>query len=302
MFTPSLPQPRTVAHRWRRFSNPPTSIVLHTPTPMTHTLPTTRPSPRRLRRALLATAFAAFFVLTGCDSYGDDPYDEPERTVVVASGDITAELAAFRAILGDSLNRAPGATTGRREIDWDGVPAAFSDNDTFAGDFFNLTDPDGPNGRKRGAVFATPGTGFRVSGTDLADVDPSYGAQFDAFSPTKTFVAVGSAVTDVTFKRPGEDVDAVVHGFGVVFSDVDTEGSATVEFFSATRSLGRYAAPAAAQGVSLVGVHFPNDDVVRARIVSGGAALGVGVLDVSDGGAADLVVMDDFLYDEPRAR
>ena len=294
MFMPALPQPRTAAHRWRRFSH--ASLSLKTPAPMTH------PAPRRALHALLTTAFAAALALTGCDSYdGDDPYDEPERTVVAASGDIAADLDAFRAVLGDSLNRAPGATTGRREIDWDGVPAAFSDTDAFPGDFFNLVDPDGPNARKRGAVFSTPGSGFRVSGTDLADVDPSYGAQFEAFSPTKTFVAAGSAVTDVTFQRPGEATAAAVHGFAVVFSDVDAEGSATVEFFSATRSLGRYAAPAAPQGVSLVGAHFPDEDVVRVRIVSGGAALGAGVLDVSDGGAADLVVMDDFLYDEPRA-
>ena len=260
----------------------------------------TRPiSSRRTPRALLATLCAALFVLTGCDT--SDVVDESARTVVTASGDIPADLAAFRTILGDSLNQAPGATTGRREIDWDGVPAAFSDNDAFPGDFFNLTDPDGPNARKRGAVFATPGTGFRVSGTDLADIDPSYDAQFDAFSPTKTFVAAGSAVTDVTFQRPGEATAAAVHGFGVVFSDVDVAGAATVEFFSAAGSLGRYAAPVAPQGISLVGVHFPDDDVVRVRIVSGGGALGAGVHDVSDGGSADLVVMDDFLYDEPRA-
>ena len=195
MYTPSLPKPRTAAHRWRRFSNPPTPAFLYTPTPMTRPTPTPR-------RALLATTCAVFLALTGCDSY-DDVNDEPERTVVVAAGDITADLDAFRAILGDSLNKAPGATTGRREIDWDAVPAAFSDSDAFPGDFFNLTDPAGPNGRKRGAIFSTPGSGFRVSSLDMADVDPSYDTQFDAFSPTRTFVAAGSAVTDVTFKRPG---------------------------------------------------------------------------------------------------
>jgi hypothetical protein len=42
--------------------------------------------------------------------------------------------------------------------------------------------------------------------------------------------------------------------------------------------------------------------VTRVRIVSGNAALGEGVRDVSDGGREDLVVMDDFLYSEPQAR
>ncbi len=45
---------------------------------------------------------------------------------------------------------------GRREINWDGVPAAFTNNDLFPGNFFNVNSP-------RGVLFTTDGSGFRIS-------------------------------------------------------------------------------------------------------------------------------------------
>ena len=259
-------------------------------------------NPNRLHFGAYLTLLllAAVPLSIGCDS-GSSNSESPVHRVVSGAGNITAALDTFRAVLGEPLNSTPDETDGRREVNWDGVPAAFTNTSTFPGDFFNNTDPAGPNGRKRGSVFTTPGTGFRVSDNDLADLDPSYDAQFDDFSPARTFVSVGSTVTDVTFKVPGQNTAATVHGFGVVFSDVDRKGSATMEFFSATRSLGRFEAPPYSQGFSFLGVHFPEDDVVRVRIVSGTKPLGAGVLDVSSGGTADLVAMDDFLYDEPLA-
>ncbi|MSV28059.1 MAG: hypothetical protein EXQ52_04845, partial [Bryobacterales bacterium] len=85
-----------------------------------------------------------------------------------------AVINAFRADLGGGLN-APGAcspnpcTTGRREINWDAVPASFSSPNAFPGGFFNGTTGVQPAGRIRGAAFSTPGTGFRVSATDFSD-------------------------------------------------------------------------------------------------------------------------------------
>ena len=83
-------------------------------------------------------------------------------------------------------------------------------------------------------------------------------------------------------------------------SDVDQANTAGVEFFNGTKSLGIYTATPAAQGFSLVGVSFPQEKITRVKITSGNGLLAAGVKDISDGGNKDLVVMDDFLYDEPK--
>jgi hypothetical protein len=242
---------------------------------------------------MVALAMAA--VVGGCNSAEDEPLLPHE--VVTGSGDVSGSVAQFRALLGDPLNGAtPGAQpAGRREINWDGVPASFTDNDAFPGDFFNTRSP-------RGAVFTGPA--FRVSGRNLAEVDSSYAGQFTFFSPQKTFAVEGSTVMDTEFQVPGTTTPAAVRGFGVVFVDVDRPGSATLEFFGGGASLGRFEAPVQSAGspLSFLGVVFQDTVVTRVRIVSGRAPIGAGVKDLSDGGSQDLVVMDDFLYSEPEAR
>src|SRR5690349_9256637 len=83
------------------------------------------------------------------------------QTVRQASGlstaDIQGAVDAFRADLGGANNGAGGTfTTGRREINWDGVPDQFSAPNNLPANFFNTTS-------SRGLVLATPGTAFQVS-------------------------------------------------------------------------------------------------------------------------------------------
>ena len=263
---------------------------------------------------LQPTFYAPLFALalaTGCDSaagpIGSPPPPPPPPPSYVTyetlgdSVSIAAKLTEFRAALGGQLNapNSPPADSGRREINWDGVPAALTDVDTFPAGFFNANS-------KRGAVYATPGTGLRVDSTDFASVNAGLAAQFTTFSAKKLFMPVGSNVVDVSFRLVGTTTLGLVKGFGAVFVDVDKPGSTTIEFFDAQdQSLGVVRSPnhtGGAQLLSFVGAVFEAPIVARVRITSGDAALTATIQDVSAGGAADLVVMDDFLFGEPRAQ
>lgn len=207
-------------------------------------------------------------------------------------------LAAFRAALGGSLNapNSPPADSGRREINWDGVPAGLTDVDTFPAAFFNVNS-------KRGAVYATPGTGLRVDSTNFAAVNAGVGAQFNSFSHKKLFMPVGSNQVEVDFKLSGTTTSGLVKGFGVVFTDVDRTGSTTIEFFDKNgASIGTVTAPARSgtREFSFVGAVFAQAIVAKVIITSGDAALNGTITDLSAGGTSDLVAMDDFVYGEPQ--
>jgi len=222
--------------------------------------------------------------------------------VFTAAGDIAPTVNAFRAALGDLNGNLPGSRlVGRREINWDAVPAAFTNTNDFPGDFFNQP----AAGRARGAEFTTPGTGFRTSDVNFADLNPDFAGQFVFFSPIKTFAAVGSNRMTVTFFVAGSDTAATSTGFGVVFSDVDRNGSASIRLFDAAgEALGRFAAPVSPSGVSFVGAVFPTAIVARVEITSGHGAVGADATDIDDRDrepARDLVIMDDFIYGEPTA-
>jgi len=222
--------------------------------------------------------------------------------VFAAAGDIRSTIEAYRTALGTLNPNQPGSFgAGRREINWDAVPAQFTNIDNFPADFFNQP----VVGRARGALFTTPGTGFRVSDDNFVGLNPTYRGEFNFFSPVRTFIAVGDPSSAVEFFVPGTQTPAASTGFGVVFSDVDHLGSASIRLFDAEgRSLGTFLAPADPGGLSFVGVRYAASVVARVEILSGKAALGPDSFDISsdtNGPTHDLVIMDDFLYGEPIA-
>ena len=262
---------------------------------------------RAARRAGTFTLIAALVGVSGaCDSYGDDDdgYGTgpqlPAAQVVSGSGDIAAKITEFQGLLGGAAN---GSTVGQqasghRQVNWDGVPAAVTNTNTFPGAFFNTN-------VTRGLVTSTPGTGFRISDNDFADLSPTLGDAINAFSNTKTFVSVGSNLMDVTFQVAGSPTPAEVSGFAVVFSDVDLASSTKMEYFDRTgRSIGTFPVPVRsdAKGFSFLGVKFADVAIARVRITVGQAAPAAGAKDVTDsGGALDIVATDDFFYGEPKA-
>jgi hypothetical protein len=259
----------------------------------------------REQRAIRTILVSLSIVLlaAACDDYDDDDYNPvepapPAATVVTSTGNITARVEEFRLLLGDPRNGGTvvgPAPSGRREVNWDGVAAPNVNTNTFPADFFAKT-------TKLGLQMSTPGTGLRVSDNDFSDVNTAFGNVFNPFSNTKTFAAVGSPIVDVRFEVAGGTQAALVSGFGVVFADVDVANATKLEAFDRNgKKLGTFIAPVRsdATGHSFVGFKFASAIVARVRITSGSGALGAQATDVSSGGAADLVVMDDFLYAEP---
>lgn len=259
----------------------------------------------------LSAIILAAVLFTACekdnDNYGNNTNNPPlvNAQEFKAAGDslgIAGKLNEFRNILGATLNNAPGATGGRREVNWDGVPPNLTNANNFPPDFFGSSNPADGNGRKRGLLMTNTGTSFRVDSTDFSEVDASYADQFTRFSPKKLFVYMGNTATECTFKVPGSATDAFIKGFGVIFNDVDDANSTSIEFFNGSKSLGVYKAPVSPNGqFSFLGVFFPDEKISRVKIISGNGLLSAGTKDISNGGTKDLVVMDDFLYDEPKS-
>src|SRR5213594_180297 len=154
--------------------------------------------------------------------------------------DIQVAVDDFRAFLGPlNPNVAGSFPSGRREINWDGVPDAFSAPNNLPADFFNANSP-------RGAVFFTPGTGFQVSADNsnptntpvlFGNLHPAFPLMFSTFSPQRLFTALNSNVVETLFFVPGSHAGATVNGFGSVFTDVNTGESTKIEYFDAKGAL-----------------------------------------------------------------
>src|SRR5438876_884953 len=189
-------------------------------------------------RTMLWMGLAGVAVIMACS---DDPVTaagrvRPLATVFSATGMIGATVSQYRAILGPANGGIAGEQpAARREINWDGAAAIpFNNRNDFPADFFNTT-------VKAGAVFTTPGTGFRNDSTLFSEINPAYAAQFLFFSASEIFAPIGSNQLDQQFRVAGQPTPALVRGFGIVLSDVDLAGKTTIQLFRQDgSSLGTY--------------------------------------------------------------
>lgn len=223
---------------------------------------------------------------------------------------IQSAVDQFRNDLGPlNPNVATTFPTGRREINWDGVPDAFSAPNNLPANFFNVNSP-------RGAVFTSPCSNslFRVSSTAASgnpvrfgELDPSYTNLFTTFSPQRLFTVIPTFPAScntltIQFFAAGTTTPATVSGFGAVFTDVDFSGTGRFICFNAAGGLlggSVFNAAAASSGLSFIGVSFNEGErIAQCQITSGTLGLAPGHFDGLFGN--DIVAMDDFIYGEPQ--
>ena len=252
---------------------------------------------KRLESKLIAILLATLAISFTISCTKDENAIDESPTVISATGDINASLEQFRHLLGDQLNTTTGLVTGRREANWDGVPEQLLSKKLPA-DFLNPVGDQAAVSNKRGLIYSTAGN-FQVSKNNFAEINPAATSQFSSFSGDKSFANVSGSLWDVEFQVAGKTEAAFVRGFGIVFSDVDLSNSTSMEVFSDQRSLGKYFVPAKqGSNFSFLGVYFKNEKVTRITVAHDGH-LDQGQKDISDNGTADLVTMDNFLWNEP---
>lgn len=260
------------------------------------------------KKLCLTGVAAAALVFAGCGDSGNFVATPAQAqaanfTTFTGSGaaDVATAITNFQTALGGANNASnPGPiATGFRSINWDaGIvpvqPAAFPEN------FFNTT----AFAPTRGLIVGAAGNAIQASNNDFAGINATYAGQFNAFSNANTFgVTANTNVLWAGFQLPAAaGVPASVQGFGAVFSDVDVAGSTTVQYFSGATDLGTFQVPIRtdANGHSFLGVIFTaGQRVTSVRITLGNGNLGAAANDITDGGANDLVIVDDFFYGEP---
>jgi hypothetical protein len=225
---------------------------------------------------------------------------------------IQAMIDQFRTDLGGANNGVGGSfVSGRREVNWDGVPDAFSEPNNFPVDFFNVNSPRGVifnaiedatgAALNQFAVSATTASGVPVR---FGNINANYSTIFQTFSAQRLFIVRNTHMMEVNFVIPGTNIPATVSGFGLVFADVDsaTGGNRSlIRVYGVDgRQLSAASAPVSDNGLSFVGISFnAGERIARVVIESGNIALSATNNDGASG--VDVVAMDDFIYGEPRA-
>ncbi len=247
---------------------------------------------------------ALMLILAGCDKNdnpGETPSNDNQPVAFNAYGDSTAiigTLNQFRNAAGNQLNAAPGSVGGRREINWDGVPAEFTSPLLFPGNFFGANEANLPDGRKRGLVYVPAEAPLLVSDQNFSEIDTAFRIQFKAFSKKKLFSPKGTNISEVKFFVPGTLKQAYVTSFGAVFVDVDNAEATSLEFYEGTRLLGKVKVQPADKKYSFAAIHGKQLKITSVKVRAGNTVLGAGVTDSS---VKDVVVLDDFIYSEPVA-
>lgn len=218
----------------------------------------------------------------------------------------------YQTAIGGVNNGAASGSQGSgfRTINWDGVPldgsGAGAGIETIVPNKV-VTIPDD--------LFLDRGTlydeEYVVSGDGFESVNPGVAGQFPPFSPNNIFAHFGEDNNEIdqSFTIPGSFQQAGTRGFGAIFLDVELPSTSFIEYFSGSRSLGKFFVDPASSGEpSFLGVLFDEPIVTSVELNLGnntifdlqGNTIISGPADDPQNGT-DLVAVDDFVYAEPVA-
>ncbi|MFW7381354.1 MAG: hypothetical protein ACOH5I_21245 [Oligoflexus sp.] len=267
-----------------------------------------------MRRLNLITTLISLPLLlqTACGSMDDTSELQSQHSsgIIVRSAagtspaSIQRAVDQFRADLGGGVNNLNAVGTqdsGRREINWDGVPAARSAPNVFPGDTF----------LSRGILMGSSGVKLQVSTNRdeagqaeplFGNLNPKFPNVFTVFSPEKIFAPANSLVTELTFTVPGSTTKATVNGFGSIFTGVELAMVSRIDYFDESNKWLHTEfvkpVPGKKKSLSFVGVSFKNGKKVgKVLITSGNLKLNS---PLHESKRHDAVAMDDFIYGEPQ--
>ena len=215
----------------------------------------------RMARFLSLACLATLAMLPAAAeaSASNQPAVNVQQAAGTSAAAIQSTVDAYRADLGTlNPNIAGSFGSGRREINWDGVPDAFS---VAKRPSRRLLQRQLAAGRR----LHTPGSGFQVSANagvapiEFDNINPTYSSLFTVFSPQRLFTAIDSKFTDVDFFVPGSSTPATTSGFGSVFTDVDGAREDPDQVLRrGTRPLATFDVPASpgSETLSFLGVRF----------------------------------------------
>jgi hypothetical protein len=219
---------------------------------------------------------------------------------------IQSAVDLFRTDLGGSNNGVGGSfTSGRREINWDGVPDNFAEPNALPFNFFNVNSPRGVvfhsianiggNHQFRVSASAASGTAVR-----FGNIDASYATIFQTFSAERLFQGRFSNEIEILFFVPGTSIPATVSGFGAVFCDVDTSNTFIEYYDPGGNKISGSSLNVSNNGLSFLGTSFnAGERVAKVIIRLGNANLQAGNVDGTN--SVDVVALDDFIYGEPHS-
>ena len=221
--------------------------------------------------------------------------------------------------------RRPLAQGQDQNIDWDGAAVTVLTNGgtaTITSDIFLV------GAGNRQLIIAGPNEDIRVSENRFATLDaiptdnPSEpgssataGADFAALTSNVNFTVMGGEVATQSFFLADQTTPALIHGFAVIFTDVEVANQSGLRFLDANGQVIRtvFAQVQASGTHQIVGALFPSAQVAQVQVLlgdanstsvadSGNADFGTGPAGVGVGGVEDIatgkdhVVVDNFLF------